>query len=200
MVPFLAMVVSADELHAQDLSDEESPLAEVFEGILLWHRLMADTARSGAQFLGAEQWGLVVGLFEAGESRAYRLDVTAGYLYRFAGAGDESVIDIDLCLQDDEGRETRCDETPNDARPVIALLAESGGTYEIVLHARALERSAHAGFIIMVTPFDADAAPNAPSDNGTTADSAERGSSGGAAQQALGSVAGRELPSCSSIR
>ena len=157
ILPLLALVTPAADLNAQGRWDEESPLAQVFDGLLSWHRVLADPELFGAEFPGVEEWDIVVGLFEAGESRTYRFDVTPGYRYRFAAAGDDNVIDIDLCLHDGEGREIRCDTTANDARPVIAIprVAESAdGIHQVVLHARAVERPALAGFIVVVSPID----------------------------------------------
>ena len=157
ILPILALVAPVADLHAQSRWDEESPLVQVFDGLLLWHRVLANPDGFAFELPGEEEWDLVVGLFEAGESKTYRFDVTPGYRYYFGAAGDEGVIDIDLCLHDDEGREIRCDTTSNDARPVIAIPrgGESAeGIYQVVLHARVVEGRALAGLIVMVTPLD----------------------------------------------
>lgn len=178
-LPFLALVAPSTELNAQDLPDDESPLVQVFDRILAWHRALADPGDGddhvAAEFPvagelsgGGDGWGVVVGRLE-GKPPRYGFDVPPGSRYRFAAAGDDRVRDITLCLHDEEGNQIRC-ESPGHACPTLSVprRGESAvGRYQVLLWARA-ERPALVGIIVMVSPLDdeGDAGTPTPRDPG----------------------------------
>ncbi|WP_428273606.1 hypothetical protein [Candidatus Palauibacter sp.] len=173
IVPLLALFAPSTELNAQGLPDDGSPLAQVFDRILAWHRVLADPDDGddhvAGEFPGGDGWGVVVGRLEGNEHPRYGFDVPPGYRYRFAAAGDDRVRDITLCLHDEEGNQIRC-ESPGHACPTLSVprRGESAvGRYQVLLWARA-ERPALVGIIAMVSPLDdeGDAGTPTPRDPG----------------------------------
>ena len=133
------------------LWEDESPFADAVGEVLRWYHQLTGDADGNSQLPGEGQWGLVAGLFRQGESKTIEFDVTAGSRYRVAGAGEDAANDLDLCIYDDTGREVRCDRM-FDAIPLLSFTPDSDGTYRAVLIAKALDRPAHAGLVILHEP------------------------------------------------
>ena len=140
----LVVLLVPPTLEAQTLSD--SSIYEALNNVLSWADMQGDDYTLIPEF---GQWGLVFGWFGQGEEKDIAFSVDAGERYVIVGAGEENVIDLDLCVYDETGREVDCD-TAIDYIPHVSFIAQSTGTWRATLIAYSLNSlTAYAGMALL---------------------------------------------------